>query len=431
MGAASEMIRRTTRGSESESGSLLLSAGNVNRLVDKLSKMRGAALKLGQFMSIQDSHMLPEQLEGILRRVQASAHYMPNWQMEQVMTTDLGPDWRSNFSSFDAIPFASASIGQVHRAVLAPHIAPHLPFRDVAVKVQFPNIKSSIHSDLKSLSYLLYTSSLLPRGLFLDKTLEAMEEELEDECNYEREAQAAKTFAEGLKGDDRFTVMQVVEELCTKNVLVMERLEGVPIIRVLQLPQEKRNQIATDLLSLCLRELFGLRFMQTDPNWSNFLYNQKTDKIELIDFGASRPYTKAFMDDWYMLLSAAIRGDRESCKEYSLKLKYLTGEESSEMLDAHVQSLVLLGTPFSRSTSQPYSFAPSARSLTSQIREQIPFMLKHRLTPPPRETYSLNRKLSGAFLLCERLGANVDCRAIWERETAGYRVGGSAIEAEA
>jgi aarF domain-containing kinase len=86
--------------------------------------------------------------------------------------------------------------------------------------------------------------------------------------------------------------------------------------------------------------------MQTDPNWSNFLFNQKSGKvracfdltnhdyplallqIELLDFGASRAYTKSFMDDWYLLLSAAINGDRKSCEVYSLKLKYITGEES-------------------------------------------------------------------------------------------------------
>lgn len=92
------------------------------------------------------------------------------------------------------------------------------------------------------------------------------------------------------------------------------------------------------------------------------------------------------------------------------------------MLGAHVQSVLLLGQPFAETTPQPFAFAPSAQSLTSKIRELIPFMLKHRLTPPPRETYSLNRKLSGAFLLCERLGASIDCRAVWERETGQYRL---------
>lgn len=63
------------------------------------------------------------------------------------------------------------------------------------------------------------------------------------------------------------------------------------------------------------------------------------------------------------------------------------------------------------------------QAITSEIREQIPVMLRHRLTPPPRETYSLNRKLSGAFLLCGRLGASVDCRGVWDEATAGYQVG--------
>ena len=93
------------------------------------------------------------------------------------------------------------------------------------------------------------------------------------------------------------------------------------------------------------------------------------------------------------------------------------------MIDAHIQSLVLLGTPFSSKTPQPFSFAPSEQDLTAKIRELIPFMLKHRLTPPPRETYSLNRKLSGAFLLCGRLRASVDCYTVWKKETAGYQLG--------
>lgn len=161
------------------------------------------------------------------------------------MKTDLGPDWRNNFASFDSVPFAAASIGQVHRAVLAPHVAPELPFREVAVKIQFPNIKNSIHSDLRNLSLLLYTSKLLPKGLFLDKTLEAMKEELEDECDYTKEAQAARRFREGLEGDQRFSVMRVVDEFCTKNVLIMERLEGVRIIRALKWSQEKRDEVSS------------------------------------------------------------------------------------------------------------------------------------------------------------------------------------------
>jgi len=106
------------------------------------------------------------------------------------------------------------------------------------------------------------------------------------------------------------------------------------------------------------------------------------------------------------------------------------------MIDAHITSMRLLGTPFRESTPQPFSFAKGTEwtRITDEIRAQIPTMLNNRLTPPPRETYSLNRwdlsqfwgcgesefnlifrKLSGAFLLAARLNANIDCRRIWEK----------------
>lgn len=111
------------------------------------------------------------------------------------------------------------------------------------------------------------------------------------------------------------------------------------------------------------------------------------------------------------------------------------------MLDAHVKSMVLLGTPFNATTQQPFTFGPGSKwaEITAEIRAQIPVMLKHRLTPPPRETYSLNRyvcpsraavwkridrirrKLSGAFLLASRLNASVDCKTLWTKVVQGYR----------
>ncbi|KAG8984223.1 hypothetical protein FRB90_005473, partial [Tulasnella sp. 427] len=152
-GAATEYLRRQTSGS-SEQHSVMMSEANVNRLVNKLSQMRGAALKLGQFMSIQDAHVLPDQIEAILRRVQNAAHYMPTWQMEQVMSRELGENWKALFDEFDPIPIASASIGQVHRATLSPS-SPFYPAGSsgsssasppfpVAVKVQFPGVENSI-----------------------------------------------------------------------------------------------------------------------------------------------------------------------------------------------------------------------------------------------------------------------------------------------
>jgi len=123
---------------------------------------------------VPDTHILPPEVDKIFRRVQDGAHYMPDWQMQQVLRTSLGEKWADNFVSFDRIPFAAASIGQVHHAILDPSQSP--PGAEdgqrVAVKIQFPNIANSIASDLGYVKMLLTAGSLLPRGLFLDRTIQ-------------------------------------------------------------------------------------------------------------------------------------------------------------------------------------------------------------------------------------------------------------------
>ncbi|KII90203.1 hypothetical protein PLICRDRAFT_107897 [Plicaturopsis crispa FD-325 SS-3] len=404
----------------------MMTEANVKRLVSKLSQMRGAALKLGQFMSIQDTNLLPPEVDKIFRRVQDSAHYMPDWQMEKVLAGALGADWARHFTSFERVPFAAASIGQVHRAQLAATSSPTGAPADVAVKIQFPNIAASIDSDLGYITLLLTAGRLLPKGLFLDRTMQVMKAELKDECDYTREAEFLRRFRspECLGDDPRFKVPWAWEG-STETVLVMERVHGSSVgeAGINGLSQRDRDDIAARIIELCLKELFQFRLMQTDPNWTNFLWNAQTRQIELVDFGATREYSKEFMDSWLRLLTAAAAEDRAACIECSLQLGYLTGAENEVMLDAHVRSMILLAAPFKASTPQPFAFGPGSAwaDITAEIRAQIPVMLRHRLTPPPRETYSLNRKLSGAFLLASRLGANVDTKALWDTVVSGYQ----------
>ncbi|PWO01182.1 ABC1-domain-containing protein [Tilletiopsis washingtonensis] len=419
-GAAGSFFSGSGRGESGKEGSAnpILGDSNVRRLVDKLSTMRGAALKLGQFLSIQDSNMLPPQLEEVLLRVQNSAHYMPAWQMERVMQAELGPEWRKQFSSFSDVPFASASIGQVHAAVLAEDHPSPLAGQRVAIKIQFPGVRSSIASDLGNLRWLLAASALLPKGLFLDNTIRVMQRELDDECDYVREADMIRRFGELTKDSQVFAVPRVVDELSTAQVLTTEMMRGRPLTQAARYTQDKRDQIAKSILELSLRELFEYRLMQTDPNWTNFLYNERTGKIELIDFGAARAYDKPFIDDWLCMLRAAIGGRRDECVAWSEKVGYLTGQESEAMRDAHVDSMIALGEPFRADAPNPYPFAE--QTITARVRAQIPLMLRERLTPPPEQTYSLNRKLSGAFLLCARLGARVSCNTMLSDVTRDY-----------
>ncbi|KAK5167420.1 uncharacterized protein LTR77_007119 [Saxophila tyrrhenica] len=412
-GAFGESFRRMT-GGPSE-GSLMMSEGNMNRLVAKLSRMRGAALKLGQMMSFQDSKILPPTINKVLQRVQDSADYMPPSQRDKVLVDNLGVDWRDLYSNFEEKPFAAASIGQVHKATLSSN------GKDVAVKVQYPGVRNSIDSDLNNLALLLTASRLLPKGLYLDKTIANARLELGWECDYEREAKACMKFAELLKNEEgTFKIPTIYTEASGPGVLTAEFMTGTAVTKMKDLNQSDRDWVGTQILRLCLRELMEWRFMQTDPNWTNFLYNRESQKLELLDFGASRDFPDKFVEPYVSLLIAASKGDREGCKDYSIQLGYLTGHESKDMLRAHVDSIMTLAEPFVQTAPEVYDFED--QTITDRVRANIGLMLRERLAPPPEETYSLHRKLSGAFLLCARLRSKVRAREmfadavkVWDR----------------
>ncbi|XP_008290383.1 atypical kinase COQ8B, mitochondrial isoform X1 [Stegastes partitus] len=404
LGAIAEVAKQSMGGKhKGEMSALLdspfLSEANAERIVSTLCKVRGAALKIGQMLSIQDNSFINPQLQKIFERVRQSADFMPAWQMSKVLEEDLGPGWREKLSIFEDKPFAAASIGQVHYGVLKDG-------REIAMKIQYPGVAESIHSDINNLMSVLKMSVVLPEGLFADSSLEVLQRELEWECDYKREAECAKKFRSLVEGDEYFQVPEVIDELSGSRVLAMELVHGVPLDRCVDLDQETRNQICFNILQLCLRELFEFRFMQTDPNWANFFYNSDTNKVILLDFGACRGYPESFTDDYVQVVYAASRGDRATVLSKSKDLKFLTGFETKAYQEAHVEAVMILGEAFA--SAEPFDFG--TQSTTQRIQNLIPVMLRHRLTPPPEESYSLHRKMAGSFLICSKLKARIACK---------------------
>lgn len=337
----------------------LLSPANTERIVDTLCKVRGAALKIGQILSIQDSNVVSPAIIKAFDRVRQSADYMPDWQVQKVLASELGKDWRRQLRSFDDKPFAAASIGQVHRAVM-------LDGTEIAIKVQYPGVAKSIESDIDNLVSMLKVWDVFPKGIFIDNIVKVAKRELAWEVDYVREAEYTEKCGEMIEKYPEYRVPKVMKELTTKSVLTTELMPGIPVDKSFdmrfgkwkQLPiktgflniyfcsYEHRLFVGRAVFKLCMRELFEMRCMQTDPNWSNFLYDPQSMRLMLIDFGSSRFYSDKFIDNYSRIMECAVQDDYDGVLAHSRTMGFLTGYETKEMEAAHVNATMVLGEVF-------------------------------------------------------------------------------------
>lgn len=415
IGTVAEYTRRTFGLKKQSLGdtfdNMFLTKANAERIVSTLCKVRGAALKIGQILSIQDETIISPELQQIFERVRQSADFMPKWQVEKVLANELGHDWKNKLATFEEKPFAAASIGQVHHGTL-------LNGQDVAIKIQYPGVAMGIQSDVENLIGIMKVWNLFPKGMFIDNLVEVTKRELAWEVDYIREADCARKYRKLIQPYPDYYVPATIDELSTSQIFTTEMIDGIPVDKCVNMDMEIRERICKLIMSLCLRELFVFRYMQTDPNWSNFFYNPDTKQLILLDFGACREYDKSFMDKYIEIIYAASEGDRDKILNLSREMGFLTGYESKIMEETHVDAVMVLGQVFDKNHKY-YDFG--GQDVTKRIQSLVPTILDHRLCPPPEEIYSLHRKLSGVFLLCAKLQVKINCRDMFHEVYTNYK----------
>ena len=405
-GMLAEGMRQVASGNLPRAADLVLTPANARRVADKLSELRGAAMKVGQLLSMDAGDILPAELAAILARLRADARPMPMSEVVEVMQESFGQGWEQHFKRFSFTPMAAASIGQVHAALSQSD-------RQLALKIQYPGIGESIDSDVDNVATLLKVSRLIPDGLDLHPLLQEAKRQLHEEANYLAEAEHLTRFAVALEDTPEFVVPAVDEDLTRENILAMDFLEGEPVESLTTATQATRDRVAGLLLELLFRELFELGMVQTDPNFANFLYNPATRQLGLLDFGATRRYPVAVIDAYRGLLQAALRGDHEAMSRSAQEIGYFKKDIHAQQRAA-VMELFILATEPARTRGR---FDFGASDLAMRIRDAgmaLSFDQGYWHTPPADAVF-LHRKLGGLYLLAARLRAKVDVRIILER----------------
>lgn len=168
-------------------------------------------------LSIQDESIVNPELAQALERVRKSADFMPNWQVEQVLQTQLGETWRQHLSEFEEKPFAAASIGQVHWGKTTNG-------KEVAIKIQYPGVAKGIESDIDNLVGIMKVWNIFPRGMFIDNVVIVAKRELAWEVDYTREAECTRKFRNLLKPYPEYYVPQVIGKYSNVSIVVKHYL---------------------------------------------------------------------------------------------------------------------------------------------------------------------------------------------------------------
>ena len=400
-GMIAEGARRLSQGQRPQLSDMLLTPANAMRVTDQLSRLRGAAMKLGQMISLDAGDVLPAELTAILSKLRDSAHFMPPAQLQRVLDTEWGAGWRRRFKHFEATPIAAASIGQVHRATMPDG-------RVLAIKVQYPGIAASIDADVDNVGSLLRLSSLLPTTLDIAPLLSEAKRQLHEEADYLREADQMRRYQALLAENPAFILPAPVDELSGKNVLAMDFIKGQPIETLASAPQETRDAVMSALITLTLRELFEFGYMQTDPNFANFRWQAESQRIVLLDFGAARAVPPHIVAAYRELMVAGLTEDRAALRAALLSIGFVapaTLDRHGPAIDAMIDILI-------EHLGRPGLFDFADRSFVDRVRHHAETIVADRAAwhIPPADTLFVQRKVSGTALLAVRMQARMPLR---------------------
>lgn len=381
-----------------------LQARTAQQLFQVLGELKGGAMKFGQALSIFEA-ALPEDLavhyRVMLTKLQDSAPPMPTTSVHGVLRAQMGTRWRSRFESFDDHPVASASIGQVHRAVWKDG-------RDVAVKIQYPGAGAALMSDIRQISRVAKVAASWVPGIELGPILDELRDRMAEELDYRLEAESQATFAAAFDGDPDFAVPHVVDG--REHVIVSEWLDGLPLSRIIaEGTQEQRDTASQLYLRFLLAGPALAGLLHADPHPGNFRMTPD-GRLGVIDFGAVNRLPNGMPPEIGPLLTTGLEGSAEDVLEGLRGIGFV-----KDNIDLDPQRLLAYLEPFMAPfRTDTFTFSRDwLRGVFAHINDprQPNYAVAYKLNLPP-EYLLIHRVWGGGIGVLSQLGGTVHGRAI-------------------
>ena len=368
---------------------------NAARMAETMGNLKGAVMKVGQMISLGDDELLPPEATEILKVLQSSAPYLPFPRIKQRVEVELEGKLEDLFAEFDEEPLAAASLGQVHRARL-------IDGTEVAVKVQYPDIDKTIHSDLANVKTMLTASGVLGKAYDLDPYFRELEEMLVDELDYVQEAVNLVRMRELFRDEPHLTIPRYFPERSTERVLTMELAHGMTMDEFLaeDPPQEARNRAGWVIVNLILKGFLLYRTMHADPQAGNYLFHADGSMV-LLDYGCIKRFERSFTVDFARALRAQLAHDRDAVIDAYIKLGYIKPNCGPRTRTAFWEISEIYARPITR--DRDYTFGSEA---LAEIGKNL--VMKHPAClnfHPPGFVVYLHRTLIGGYFVASRLGA--------------------------
>ncbi|MBI3543847.1 MAG: AarF/ABC1/UbiB kinase family protein [Deltaproteobacteria bacterium] len=403
---------------EKELKTLMGQVRQAQKIADTLSQMKGAAMKLGQILSLHGEHLFPKEVVEVLSRLQSQSDEMDFSEIRKVLTRELGGKLDGaadpRLDEISERPIASASIGQVHRARAVVGGKKH----DVAVKVQYPGVDKSIDSDVDALASLFSVLTRFPSAESFNTVTDEIKSVLRHETDYLEEGKNLEFFREYFKRDESLVVPRYVAEVSTRHVLTSELVTGITVqeFAASTASQAARDHLGAKYLEVFYEELMNLGRVQTDPNFANYKiqwsFGVAEPKLVLLDFGATKVFSKEFRESYKSLVRACLVEDYDAVRRVAIDMEILREDDSKELVDMHYELARMFMEPFM--PNKPYDWGAS--DLAERVRKQIPkFIFAFKLRPPPRDFIFLNRKVVGVYFFASAIGSRHNPRGLLDR----------------